>query len=409
MKTKLSILVAVLVAILNPIALAQQIEMQTFTTEDGAFSFKYPVDWSVETVNADRGSHAHFSVNNLPLDERFEAPTGIQLQISFPRKFYEMGFVGGETPSEMVSQLVQGVPGFSQQTAIDFSTPSIDGTPQPLQMTPTSPNVTEFLVSGRPAAFTYSVLLTGGIDASQLIVVADLGDDYWVSISAFSFAGGLETIQLNEPTILQIVQSMTYTPMPRAYSGNPDLPEVYSGLVGIWQRGNIQFFYPTDWYVANSIMVMFSNKRGNLLNTLPESGQFIAVVQGVSETIASVDQIELFNNCNTQSSNWTAKELVARMLEKITSIQLEQLDSQGITITQPEVITVNNIEIVYLRQYQDDFEVLAMFIELGEGNVASMSVTSKQGEMILFEDRLFAVASTFQYTPKLCDDIDTNQ
>ena len=104
-----------------------------------------------------------------------------------------------------------------------------------------------------------------GMDASQLFAVIDLGNEYWVTVSATSFAGGLATIQKYEPVILEILQSMSYTPPPAVYSGNPELPQVYSGLVGIWQRGSIEFYYPEDWYVSNSISVLMSNQAGNLI------------------------------------------------------------------------------------------------------------------------------------------------
>ncbi|HEX2905970.1 MAG TPA: hypothetical protein VHO69_03875 [Phototrophicaceae bacterium] len=398
----LSLLVTLSLISLGSIPLlAQQPDIQTFTTEDGSFSFEYPVGWFVEVVNAEYGPIPHLSVDNLPREERYESPEGINLQISLPRKSYDFVFTSGTTPKEMVAQSIWGS---TQPADVNFATPSADGTPQPLQVEPVAPLVTEFMVDGRPAAFAYSTMKAMEIEASQLIIIADLGNDYWVSVSASSFKGGLETIQNNELVILQIVQSMRYTPPSPIYSGNPDLPQVYSGLVGIWQRGSVEFFYPADWYVSNAIMVVFSNKQKNLVNTLPEPGQFIAVLQGVAETRAAVNQMELFNKCNTQPHNWTARKLVAQILGNTTPAQLEQLEKQGITFTQPEVVTVNNVEIVYARQYQEGFEVLQMFVDLGAGDVIAMNVTARQEEMAQFEKQLFAVASTIRYTPKRCDE-----
>jgi hypothetical protein len=245
-----------------------------------------------------------------------------------------------------------------------------------------------------------------GTDASQLTVIADLGNDHWVSISASSFEGGLTLVQRYEPIILAIVQSMRYIPPPPVYSGNPDLPQVYSGLVGIWQRGIIQFNYPADWYVSDNLFGAISNRKQSLINKVPETGQFIAVVNGVSETIALVDQNELFSDCRA-GSDWTAQKLVSQFLGSITPAQLEQMATSGITMSQPEIVTINNVEIIYLRQFQSEYETLSIFIDLGGGNIPSMRVTTLQGDMAQFEDQLFAVASTFQYTSTPCDKVET--
>jgi hypothetical protein len=401
MRDRLLPFLVALLCWLNLHAFAQGSETEVFTTEDGSFTFEYPSGWQAEFRDADQIANASLTLYNLPLEELYDSSEGITIQISLPRKFYDFAFMTGNTPSEMVAQ---AVPGASPPMEVNFSTPSVDGTPQPLQIEHSSSAVREFMVDERPAAYAYSVMQVMDVDASQLFIIADLGDDYWVSISALSYKGGLETIQRYEPAILQMVQSMRYTPPPLAYSGNPDLPQVYSGVVGVWRRGSIQFYYPADWHVSNTITVAFSNRQQNLLNTLPESGQFIAALIGVSETISTVDQTELSNHCNNRSRVWTAREVVAEQLSNITQARLDQLENAGITFTQPEIVTVNGVEIVYMRQYQGEFEALSMVVDVGEGNVLGMSVTTRRGEMVQFEEQLFAVASTFQYTPRPCEE-----
>jgi hypothetical protein len=397
----LTVVVALLWLTGSPVS-AQQPTIQTFTTEDGTFRFQYPAAWFVEMVNADQGPNASLVLSNVPKEEII-SPDAINLQISLPTKFYAFGFLSGETPREMLTELIYST---SQLTAIAFSTPAPDRTPTSLQLTPVIPDVTEFLVDGRPAAYAYNVMQIVGTDASQLTVIADLGNDHWVSISASSFEGGLTLVQRYEPIILAIVQSMRYIPPPPVYSGNPDLPQVYSGLVGIWQRGIIQFNYPADWYVSDNLFGAISNRKQSLINKVPETGQFIAVVNGVSETIALVDQNELFSDCRA-GSDWTAQKLVSQFLGSITPAQLEQMATSGITMSQPEIVTINNVEIIYLRQFQSEYETLSIFIDLGGGNIPSMRVTTLQGDMAQFEDQLFAVASTFQYTSTPCDKVET--
>jgi hypothetical protein len=400
MTLKLSIAIAILCFGIGIPTLAQEVDTQTFTTEDQSFSFDHPADWTVEVINAEYGPNAHLSVDNMPLDQRFESQEAVNLQISLPTQSFLVGYSPSKTLKEAVSAAIHTS---VLPASIDFATPSANQTPQPLELHPVSPDVTEFIVNGRSSAYGYSSSQVMGIDASQMFIMVDVGEGHWVSISATSFKGGVETLKRYESIIIALVQSMRYVPPPAVYSGNPDLPQVYSGLVGIWQRGYITFYYADDWYAYNFGMVGLSNKAENVINAMPQSGQFIAVVQGVSETLSSADPGELFNECDIVKRDLTARTLVEKMLGNITSAQLEQIKNAGIIMTQPEVTTSNGKEIVYMRQYQNDFEVLAMFIDLGGGNITSMSVTTKQGEMVQFEEQLFAVAGTFQYEPKSCD------
>ena len=71
-------------------------------------------------------------------------------------------------------------------------------------------------------------------------------------------------------------------------------------------------------------------------------------------------------------------------------------------MTQPEIKRVSKKEIVYLRQYQGNIETLNMFVDLGGGSVILMSAVANKGELAPFEDQLFAIAGTFQDTPKPC-------
>jgi hypothetical protein len=400
MRVKISLLVVLLLFFANAPLLAQETSTKTFTTEDQSFSFDYPADWTVELINADQGPNAHLSIDNMPLEQRFESTDAVNLQITLPTQSFLVGYSPTKTPKEAVGEAVHNT---VLPPSIDFATHSANQTPQPLELQPSIPDVTEFSVDGRSSAYAYSSSQVMGTDASQMVVIVDVGDGRWVSISATSFKGGLETIKRYQPIIIALAQSMHYEPPIAAYSGNPELPQVYSGLVGTWQRGYITFYYPQDWYAFNFGTVGFSNKAENVINTMPQSGQFIAVVQGVSETRASGDPTELFNQCNVVTSDLTARKLVEKMLGNFTSTQLEQIKNAGITMTQPEVTTANGKEIVYMRQYQNDYEVLAIYIDLGDGNVPSMNVTTKQGEMAQFEPQLFAVAGTFQYKAKPCD------
>ncbi len=377
----------------------------TFTTKDRTFSFDTPQDWTVEIINPEYGPNAHLSVDNLPLDQRFEVAEGVNLQIWLPARSFQIGGLSGETFKTPKEALMQMLPANTQPATIEFATPSKDGTPQPLNVQPSTPDVYEFTVNHLPAAYGYSTQQAMGIVVSQMMIIADLGNDYWVSMYAASFKGGLPTLQKNEAIILDIVKSMRYTPPEVAESGYPDLPQMYSGLVGIWQQGSIKFYYPQDWYVTTPAVgvVIMSNKAQNAVNVQPESGQFIVQINGVAETRSALDPLRPFDSCKFKGDDLTAKEYVEKLLSTLTASRLEQLKQAGITMTQPEMTTANDKQLIYLWQYQGDIEVLSIIVDLGHGNIESLSLTAKKGEAAQFQKQLFEVVGTFEYTPRPCE------
>jgi hypothetical protein len=405
MRLKSSIVLFLLSLLMSIPISAQDSPKKTFTTDDKTFSFDIPQDWTVEVINPEYGPNANLAVSNLPLDQTFESIDGLSLQISLPAPSFQIGGFSGKTFKTPKEAVEQTLPANSQVGDIDFTTPSSDSTPQPLNFQPSVPEVKAFEVNGLPAAYGYSTLSSFGVTVSQMSIVADLGNDYWVSISATSFKGGLPTIQKNEAAILDIVKSMHYVQSEAVSSGNAELPQVYSGLVGIWQRGYIKFFYPDDWYVSTPAVgvILISNKAQNVMNAQPESGQFFVQINGVAETRSSLDPAHMFGDCQSIGDEITAKEFVEKMLSTVTASRAEQLKQAGITLTQPEITTVNGKQMVYLWQYQGDIEVLSLYIDLGHGNIESIAMYAKKGEGGQFEKRLLEVAATFEYTPKPCD------
>lgn len=351
---------------------AQEAGYSTFTTDDGSFSFEYPSDWYIEIVNAD-SSNPHIVIDNLPSDERYDREESIFLQVFPPKKSFDIVLTNASTPLEVIKQS-----GASQDTG-------------------------EISVGDISIAYGYLIFETDIIDASQLTVIADLGSDYWVFGTVGSFSGGLQTLRENESIILDIFQTMTHTPPLPAVGDNPDLPQAYSGLVGIWQYGSIEISLPADWYITNIYTVMFSNEEGRLLNQQPTSGRFIAAINGSEETKASVDIEAMGDHCNTRGIQWTAEGIVNEILNSIT---LEQEIERGIVLTEPEQHIVNGIEIITLYQYQDAYETWALFVDMGNNEVITISVLGLRGEIAQFEDQLLKVASTIRYTRKPCNTLE---
>ena len=346
-----------------------------FTSPDGLFTFQYPASWFVETVNAEMGTdHTSFVVDNLPPGQRLDSADDISIQISYPQLKTAFGATsGGTTPLDILKA------GSSQATA------------QP---------IVEFTVDGRPAARMTIQMSSMGQDLSYMAIFVDVGNDYLVSINVSSFKGGADTLKKYEPVVEALSKTIRFSPKV-VNSGNADLPQVYSGPVGIWQAGTIKFFYPASWVVyTNGIQIIQNTSESVALNA-PKTGQVIAMLEGPAETRAGVDPKELGDNCNSRKSVWTARTIVEKMLT-FNPAQIQQFKDQGVTISKPVAVTINGKDIVYFYEYQAKLDTLAIFTDLGNSNVPALTAQAQPGEMKQFEKQLLAIAGTFEYTPNPC-------
>jgi hypothetical protein len=402
-----TLLVIVILCLVSRI-FAQEPMTQTFTSPDGTFSFEYPFGWSIVKLDTTNPPN-QINITKLAGQDNLRMPEGFTITVSPPAKFYTIPLSKAETPKEMIEQSMAWAriaEGLLRNSSVNPIT-GIDADGMPLStptillpsVAPESAQISEFTVDGRDAAYGIFAVKSS---LSMITVVVDVGNDYWVTMTGISVAGDLPTIQQNEAIVLQIAQRLRFTPPPPIDSGNPDLPRVYSGPFGIWQVGTVEFYYPEDWYVLNSLSLNISNRK-DLLNGQPVTGQFIAQVTSVPETLAVVDPSEAGNECHVVKTLWTAQSVANAVFTQMISSRLEELTKAGIAITQPETITINNVEMAYYRQFEKDAELLTMFVDLGEGDVMALSAVTLRGEMAQFEDQLFQVASTFLYTPNISE------
>ncbi len=407
MRTKMALAAGLFLLIVGgTAALGQQATLKTFTSPDGSFTFFYPANWFLETSEpgpwdmwTDQGGQVILS--NLANDKRFDDPDGLMVQVAFPAPRTQYGMMGsGTTPVEIVRSSVRFNP---PQANIPIVTPSSNGTrtPEVLDLRPPDLPITEFTVNGLPAARLINSAAAFGVEVSTMLIVVDVGNQHLVSISATSAKGGLKTIKAYEPIVVAIAYTLRYTPPKAVQSGNPDLPQVFSGPVGIWQRGTIKFFYPADWHVINFVTQIIQNTPDTIQANNLKPGQMQAMIQGPSETRVIVDPSELGNDCGPAKTNVTARSIMQKQLSLLAA-QAAQLKAAEIIVSKPETVTINGKEMVYIRIYQGDFEILTIFIDLGKGDVPTLTAYTRRGEMQKFEKQLFAVAGTFEYTPKPC-------
>lgn len=381
---------------------AQPAALQPFRSEDNRFSFLYPQGWFIESSASQFVLPESVSISNVPLDQRLTNPEALTIQVSFPRLWYDFSLMTGDTPREAVSQILQ--PLRNNIAPVIIVTPSASGTAQPIQIDQNALEITDFSLGDRSGAYAYGSNTFGPLGFHQInfALIMDVGGSNWVIVTAT--AADEARVRRYESDIVNIALSMRYDPPPPRYSGNPALPRVYTGPIGLWQRGDIEFFYPENWFVTTSLLLLISNVPTHGMGQIrPEPGQVVAALNGPAEARAAVDVTELGRLCDQGTSTWTARELVSQLLSKVSSAIGNQLQGQGVVLTQPEVRVVNNVEIVYYRMIGTDYEALDMYIDLGNGNIPQMTTVARPGELASFEAILFEIASTFRYTPKPCE------
>ncbi len=266
MRPQLWIVIVILLCFASPL-FAQEPATQTFTSKDGTFSFEYPVEWSAQEPENSSPPN-QILISKLPGEENVSSADGLFVIISPPVKYYSIPLSKAQTPKESIEASIvwTRMAETLRNANADHPIITVDGTPMPtpntFQPLPTPSQIIEFTVNGRLAAYSTIVVQTSGLDSSTLIIVVDVGDDFWVTLTATSMMGDLATIQKNEAIVLQIAQSLHYT-LPPVNSGNLNLPRVYSGPDGGWNFGTVEFYYPNDWYISSSLILTFSNKKGS--------------------------------------------------------------------------------------------------------------------------------------------------
>jgi hypothetical protein len=204
LRTRITLL-AVAVLLLSSARPAQaQQSIKVFTSEDRSFSFVYPAGWSLDYRNTPT------VVLSNPAPERmFDSPYGIMLNIYFPQPVATYDTSGlGETPAEVVknyARLTNAWNSFfdpaNSQAMVEKLNHEIEGMP-----------AIEFSVNGRPAARFTLTFEVSNSEASVMFIVVDVADGYYVQAGAMAILGGAKTIEVYEPVILAILQSMQFAP-----------------------------------------------------------------------------------------------------------------------------------------------------------------------------------------------------
>jgi hypothetical protein len=383
--------------------------VNTYTSSDGTFTFQYPADWE-KMENPEDPSV--IILDNLPFDQRYTSPTSFSVHVSAPSDISQSSMMGmGDTPAEMVRAQAQfmGFAGtvFSAQPE-DFEDGELEGIDESLQRAE-AVEITEYTINGSPAA--RALFSTGGMFGytnSIFSIVLEVGGNKVAAVQGISLNGEAPLVQ-NQAAILAIADSIRYTPLPIGTSGNPDLPQTFSGPIGVWDMGTLTFNYPDDWYVLPlGPFLQNTPERMDQANPLP--GRLQVGIVGPEFGMMPLEETEDILECRVNMEEITAESVMEAYIT-VPPDQIEALQTAGITYGEPERIELDGLVVYRVRSTDPKRDVLIMTVDMGNGNVIPLMAFAPLGEMSQYEETLLDIVSTFEFTPnpQACPTDETSQ
>lgn len=346
------------------------------TYDSGLLRFNYPSGWDVHTTG---------QPNSLDIGRFNPTSDTVQLEVSSPVGIAQYAIMGLSTNvHDLVLTRIQ----LSQQFGTIIISAITEETPV---SSPEAVNVIDFTVNNLPAAYTLSTTHLDAETNSVMVVVLQVSDDYVVTLTAsFPPNNGPTTIEQYRDTVLAVVNTIHYTPFQNPLSSNPNLPRVFSEQVGSLATGLLTFFYPDGWYVAQANVIVLQNYLGQ------QSAASVSGHIGLTIAAPDVSLYFLFGQENIRQCNYDVTTISpASVLHSyLTPERLTSVDD-----IESRTLAGKNAASSYFTQ--DTQDGLAIAVETSLGNVVLMSGFAPSGELQQYEETLFAIAETFDYTPIL--------
>lgn len=352
---------------------AQTSPTQTGQTPDGRLAFDFPADWAINDL--DDQPFVTYIANSAEAFSRIQAGDAIE---------------AGEivmvvySPALYTGELALTEPITAQDAALMlYPIPNENSDFSYVEPTP-------YFMGGRPAARVDFA----GPDSQGMAFFVELGDGTIGTVIGVTLPNELDPFL---PNILGVAQSMrlgdgiaavdtpptTDTP-PTQEPVNPP-PATVSLARFVNAEGSMSFQYPAEWNAAeseNGISIAATAEIRERLGNDPGSiqrGEFLINVIGptpLSEILAS-----------TGSSTFEAA--ATEFMDQIAA----QLEAQA---TGPESVTVGNKPALRYIIADDEVDYYAVFVELGDDQIAAITAFSLKGELIQYEAQIVAIAASLQ-------------
>ncbi len=352
---------------------AQMSPTQTGQTPDGKIAFDFPADWAINDL--DDQPFVTYIANSAEAFSRIQAGNAIEAG-EIVMVIY--------SPTLYTSELAVTDPITAQEAALMlYPIPNENSDFSYVEPTP-------YFMGGRPAARVDFA----GPDSQGMAFFVELSDGTIGTVIGVTLPNELDPFL---PNIFGVAQSMrpgdgiaavdtpptTDTP-PTQEPVNPP-PATVSLTRFVNAEGTMSFQYPTEWNAAeseNGISIAATaeirERLGNDPGTI-QRGEFLINVIGptpLSEILASTGG----NDLETAATEF-----------------MDQIAAQlGAQATGPESVTIGNKSALRFIIADDEVDYYAIFVELGDDQIAAITAFSLKGELIQYEEQIVGIAASLQ-------------
>ncbi|TVR22784.1 MAG: hypothetical protein EA396_05195 [Anaerolineaceae bacterium] len=381
-----------IVALALPVV-AQSEFRQTYTSDDGQFTFTYASDLTI-TVQPREGS---LNIGEFYID----ADEPLRVEVSPPTTITELQLNGfGNTPRQIINNRMA----LWRQVA-PLMTNSVVEVPSDAFAAPLRP-IEEYLINGRQAAYSEQLYMIDGVHAVGVIMIAvDLGNNHIVTITASpSLHDGAAILEAHRDSIIEIARTLDYTPNHRASrrSAMP-LTSYYENSIGHLFTGDLGFTYPKDWYILPISGNVFVTNTDRLVSSQIESGMVQVNIIPPDFNMTAFFDHESIAECNIapeQAADITPERVIE--VQMLNEARLASYEEQNATYSDVESLKIDGRDMAYMYLFTPERDALVVAVDMGGGHVVSMMVFAYVGEMVLYADTIFALASTLDYAPRDC-------
>jgi hypothetical protein len=368
------ILALILIVILLAACTGQspQIELPETYNENG-LSFNYPSGWIVN--QAAQATSINLSDTTSPQ---------IQLQVSPLVTFQQYAIMGlGTTLNELVATHV----GIWQQ----IMSPVL-GVMSSEVSTPESASVTEFTVNNLPAAYASGIIQMDSENSLGMTIAAvNLGNNLVVTFTVQTQQTDTATFEQYQAAVLAVANTARYSLPPTPANTQTFLPTAFSAQVGSLQTGLLSFFYPENWYATGANLIILQNYVGQPDGIL-ETGQMLAFIFPPDASLVFLVAPQSRQQCSYDLTTITPAAVVESLIAP-------ERFPQPTTVDEVQTYDLDGKDAAAVHFTQTTQEGLAIAVDFGVGNVVSMMASAPTGELQQYEETLFAIAETFEYTP----------
>lgn len=362
----------------------------TYVSENGLFSFRYPAEYNM-TLTAER--------NNPDVGIFYFGDQPVWLEVIVPHAFknYANRALGG-TPGEIVVVKLERWQQVAEQMLV-----SLAGTADSPHFLHKHSPLVDFRAGGNAGVYAVQRYhVSDDVIASVVVLAVDLGNDNVVVIVASSpLDAGEAALESHIDTLLAIAGTLTYTPPPDT-AILPTLTKHYIGQVGRLRTGTLEFSYPGDWYAVTIINTLFLMNTAELsIDIALRPGQTMARFVSPDYNMLPFAEQAAVAGCTADMTGITPVEVIrAQMLGSEQAVAT--LEAQGVIYTEPAPISLGSHDAATMYLFTESHDMLVLAVDLGGGNIVSLSVFAVPGEIEQYEPVLLAVADTLTYRPDSC-------